>query len=69
MFENASIMAVLSNNEIRKLDMTADVQQIICELFCNATFHIYGDLIEVDFDGNYKPNENVKEILDVTNYF
>lgn len=66
MFENASIMAVLSNNEIRKLDMTADVQQIICELFCNATFHIYGDLIEVDFDGNYKPNEN--ECLKIENY-
>ena len=66
MYKNASIMAVLSNNEIRKLDMVESVQKTLCGLFCESTLSAYNNLIEVGFDGNYKPNEN--ECLKIENY-
>lgn len=66
MYKNASIMAILSNGEIRKLDMNADVQTALCVLFRESTIKNYNDLIEVAFDGNYKPNEN--ECFKIENY-
>ncbi len=69
MFENSSIMVLKANtknDEVYKIEVDADTQNIIVNTLTQALEELVGDKTRIVFDGSYKPNED--EILTIENF-
>lgn len=58
MYQDCSIMILSEDNKIYKLETDANTQNELCALFSESTAELRNDKIPVEFDGNYKPNED-----------
>ena len=67
MFENCSVF-VLGDNaaEIMRLEVDAETQKNICDVFASAVMELVGDKGKVEFDGSYKPDQD--EVLFIDNF-
>ena len=66
MYNNSSVFVLSSDDSIYKLETDASLQQSLCNLFSEQTKAAIKEKVFVDFDGNYKPNED--EIFVIKNF-
>lgn len=68
MFENSSVMIIKSGFplEIFRLEVDADTQKSICNVFSEATADLTSAKTKVVFDGSYKPLDD--EYLSIENF-
>lgn len=69
MYENASVMVMLQNNEkleIRKIETDRKAQAAICQSYERAQKSMHEGTEQIPFDGNYKPDTD--EVLYICNF-
>lgn len=67
MFENSSVMIIKAGTrreEILRIELDAETQQLICNIFASAKNELIADKSRVPFDGNYKPHNDEILIID-----
>lgn len=63
MYNNSSIFVLSLDDSVYKLETDASLQRNLCGLFGGQTEAAIKEKIFVDFDGNYKPNEDETFII------
>lgn len=66
MYNNSSVFVLSTDDSVFKLETDASLQQNLCNLFSEQTSTAIKEKVFVDFDGNYKPNDD--EILIIRNF-